>query len=338
MSRAVRIGILGAGTIAAVHARNLEQIPEAKLVAVGDVNAGRASELARSRDAAVVRDLTGLLRTGLDAVIVCLPPYATAGVVARIAREGVHLYAEKPVGLSLDAAREDLDAVRRAGVVAASGYMWRSSPIVREAGGLLQGRAVGLVQGVVITAAPPPLWWRDKSLSGGALVELGTHIVDLLRLFGGEARRVTCIGARKLLQSPGCSVEDVATATVEFRSGAVGSFCISCATSGGRWSVDVVATNLHLHLNFFPEELTGNCDGLPISHIAEATADIIPHGFSGAASWFASLSAFVSAVRASDRNGVGATFEEGVRTLALTLALEASLSAGGAHVAVEQVQ
>lgn len=337
-NRALRIGMLGTGTIAGVHARNLDQVPEARLVAVADINSERARELAGSRSAAVVPDLDGLLRYGLDAVIVCLPPFATAGVVARIAGAGVHLYAEKPVGLSLEAALHDLDAVRSAGVVAASGYMWRSSPLVRKACELLNGRAVGLVQGAVITGAPPPVWWRDKTLSGGALVELGTHIIDLMRLFGGEPRRVTCVGARKLLESAGCSVEDVSAATVEFQSGGVGSFSLSCATSGGRWSMDVVASNLHLHLNFFPEEMSGNCDGVAISHIAEATANIVPHGFSGAASWYWSLHKFVSAARAGDPNGVGARFEEGVRTLALTLALEESLAAGGMPVNVEQIK
>jgi len=335
-NRALRLGMLGTGTIARVHAQNLDQIPEARLVAVADVNSESARALAGSREATVVPDLDGLLRYGLDAVIVCLPPFATAGVVARIAEADVHVYAEKPVGLSLEAALNDLDAVRRAGVVAASGYMWRSSPLVRKACELLDGRAVGLVQGAVITGAPPPVWWRDKALSGGALVELGTHIIDLMRLFGGEPRRVTCIGTRKLLEGAGCSIEDVAAATVEFQAGGVGSFSLSCATSGGRWSMDVVACNLHLYLNFFPEELSGNCDGLPISYVPDATANIVPHGFSGAASWYSSLHKFVRAARAGDPKGVGASFEEGVRTLALTLALEESLMAGGMPVDVER--
>ncbi len=330
--------MLGAGTIARVHARNLDQIPDAQLVAVADLSSERAKELVGSRGAAIVPDLDRLLHCELDAVIVCLPPFATAGVIARIAEAGVHLYAEKPVGLSLEAALDDLDCVRSAGVVSASGYMWRSSSLVRKACELLSGRAVGLVQGAVITAAPPPVWWRDKTLSGGALVEMATHIIDLMRLFGGEARRVTCVGARKLLQSAGCSVEDVAAATVEFQSGAVGSFSLSCATSGGRWSVDVVASNVHLHLNFFPEQMSGNCDGLPISQIAEVTPFIVPHGFSGATSWYWSLYQFVSAARSGDPTKVGASFEEGVRTLALTLAFEESLVAGGAPVAVEHIE
>jgi len=335
--RALRLGMLGTGTIAGVHARNLDQIPAAELVAVADIDSVRAHDLADSRGAAVVPGLDGLLNCGLDALIVCLPPFATAGVVARIAHAGVHLYAEKPVGLSLEAALHDLDAVRRSGVVAASGYMWRSSPLVHQACTLLGGRAVGLIQGTVITAAPPPVWWRDKALSGGSLVELSTHIIDLMRLFGGEPRRVTCVGARKLLERAGCSVEDVAAATIEFESGGVGSFSLSCATHGGRWSIDVVARDLHLHLNFFPETMSGHCDGSTIPHVAEPTPNIVPHGFSGAASWYASLHKFVTAARAGDPGGVGASFEEGVRTLALTLAFEKSMAAGGIPVDVAPV-
>jgi len=335
--RALRLGMLGAGTIAGIHARNLDQIPEAELVAVADIDSARAHDLADSRKAAVVSGLDELLSCGLDALIVCLPPFATAGVVARIANADVHLYAEKPVGLSIEAALHDLDAVRKSGVVAASGYMWRSSPLVHRARTLLGSRAVGLIQGTVITAAPPPVWWRDKSLSGGALVESGTHIIDLMRLFGGDARRVTYVVARNLLEPAGCAVEDVAAATIEFASGGVGSFGLSCATHGGRWSIDVVARDLHLHLNFFPEAMSGHCDGSAISHIAEPISNIVPHGFSGAASWYASLRKFITAARAADPGAVGASFEEGVRTLALTLAFEKSLAAGGMRVDVARV-
>ena len=338
MSEPLRVGILGAGTIAAVHAANLDQMPEARLVAVADLDGARASALAAPRGATVLSTLDELLeRCALDAVLVSLPPFATAGVVGCLAERGLHVYAEKPVGLELAAAEADLAAVRAAGVVAASGYMWRASPIVRRARELLAGRQPGLVQGTVITAAPPPPWWREKRRSGGMIVELATHVVDLVRLFGGEPRCVSCIGGRVLLEETFAGIEDVAAATVSFASGAVGSLSLTCATSGGRWSVDIVARDLHLNLDFFPERLTGNAAWQPIAEQPAPPEGVVPHGFSGAASWFLSLRQFVRAARAGDPSGVAATFEDGVRTLALTLACERSLAAGGAPVDVLRI-
>ena len=335
--RQLRVGILGAGTIAAVHAGNLDGIPEARLVAVADIAAERAAALAAPRGAVAVATLDELLGQPIDAVLVCLPPFATAGVVARLAERGLHVYAEKPVGLDLPAALADLSAVRRSGVVAASGYMWRAAPIVAKARELLAGRATGLVHGTVITAAPSPAWWRSKRLSGGMIVELATHVIDLVRLFGGEPRRLTCIGARTLLDDAQCSVEDVAAATIAFASGAVGSLGLTCGTSGGRWSVDVVAHNLHLELDFFPERLTGNLDGQPLEYSAAPFPGTTVHGFSGSAAWYLSLQRFVRAALAGDPAGVAATFADGVRTLALTLACEHSLASAGMPVDVEKV-
>lgn len=363
-SRPLRVGILGAGTIATIHAANLDQLPQARLVAVADPDTARATALADPRGASVVTSLDELLndellnrqppevelrdgappngepldRQPLDAVLVCLPPFATPGVVAQIAARGLHVYAEKPVGLTLSDALADLDAVRRAGVVAASGYMWRASPIVVRARELLAGRRVGLVQGTVITGPPPPAWWRHKASSGGVLVELATHIVDLLTLFAGDADRVTCVGAQALLEAepgadpgsiPGSMIEDVVAATITFRSGAAGGLAATCATTGGRWGLDVVARNLHLSLDFFPERLTGNVDGKPILYQPSPPPDVVPHGFSGSASWYLSLRHFLRAAASGTPGDVAASYEAGVRTLALTLACERSLAAGG---------
>lgn len=356
--RPLRVGILGAGTIAAIHAANLDQLPEARLVAVADTDATRAAALADPRRARVVASLDELLHceplqgpprggeppngeppdtTPLDAVLVCLPPFATPGVVAQIAVRGLHVYAEKPVALALPDALADLDAVRRAGVVAASGYMWRASPIVVRARELLAGRRVGLVQGTVITAPPPPAWWRHKASSGGVLVELATHVIDLMTLFAGEAQRVTCVGARTLLEGEPGAVEDVVAATITFRSGAVGGIGATCATTGGCWGLDVVARNLHLSLDFFPERLTGNVDGKAILYQPPPPPDIVPHGFSGSASWYLSLRHFLRAAASGAPVDVAASYEAGVRTLALTLACERSLASGGAPADVPPV-
>lgn len=334
----LRVAVLGAGTIARVHVANLAQIPEARLVAVADSDRQRAAALAIPAGAACAGDVGELLeRHSPDAVIICLPPFATPGVVGQLAAHGVHVYAEKPVALELSSALADLATVRRAGVVAASGYMWRASPVVAAAREYLLGRTVGLIQGTVITAAPPPAWWGDKRRSGGALVELATHVVDLVRLFGGEPRRVTCVGARTLLAAEPGTVEDCLAATIAFSDGAIGSLAVTCGTTGGRWGVDVVARDLHLALDFFPERLTGTDAGRPIDVREVTPAGVTSHGFSGAGSWYRSLDRFLRAVRDGAPGDVASTFEDGVRTLALTLACEQSRDEGGAPVAVPTV-
>ena len=96
----------------------------------------------------------------------------------------------------------------------------------------------------------------------------------------------------------------------------------------------MVGHDLHLPLHFVPARLTGNVAWQSVAFEAEPLPGVVAHGFSGAASWYLSLRQFVRAALAGDPGGVAASFEEGVRTLALTLALERSLQAGGAPVEV----
>lgn len=73
----IRIGIVGAGWIAASHASALDQIPSVRLLAVCDRDRGRASALAEPRGARVYADWEELLaREQLDAIWVCTPPLA----------------------------------------------------------------------------------------------------------------------------------------------------------------------------------------------------------------------------------------------------------------------
>ena len=88
MTDSLRVGLLGAGMIAGVHAHAYRAVPDVRLVAVADPVAAKAGRIAETYDAEVVEGLDGLLTAGVDVVDVCTPP--TAHADATIAANEAH--------------------------------------------------------------------------------------------------------------------------------------------------------------------------------------------------------------------------------------------------------
>ena len=110
------------------------------------------------------------------------------GELARaVAEAGKHLYLEKPVAVSVEDGRRALDAAEAAGIVAAMGFNFRFLPLYRNARRRLREGVIGRVVAVRTRFSEPvdaermPAWKRRRDSGGGALLDLGSHHIDLLR-------------------------------------------------------------------------------------------------------------------------------------------------------------
>jgi UDP-N-acetyl-2-amino-2-deoxyglucuronate dehydrogenase len=232
-------GIVGAGIIAAVHADAIALLPDARLVAVTDVAAGAASDLAAARGCAVEPSLDDLLaRRDVDVVCVCVPSGLHAEVGVRAAKAGKHLVVEKPIDVTLEAADRLIAAARQAGVTLTVMSQHRFDPGVTELKRLIDDGALGrLVLGEASTkwyrtqayydSAP---WRGTWAMDGGALLNQGVHYVDLLRWCMGPATQVSAVCTT---QAHDIEVEDTALAIVRFASGAVGTITATTAAFPG---------------------------------------------------------------------------------------------------------
>lgn len=234
------IGIVGCGAIAPVHAQALAALPNARLVAVTDVDRDRAEAFAREFGAVCEPDLDALVaRTDIDVVDVCVPSGLHAAVAVPAAEAGKHLIVEKPIDVTLAAADRLLDAAGKAGVGLTVISQRRFDPGYQELRALVdQGRLGRLVLGDAHVK-----WYRAQEYydsgewrgtwavdGGGALMNQGVHYVDLLRWVMGPVREVTglCV-----TQSHNIEVEDVALALLRFESGAVGSLEVTTSAFPG---------------------------------------------------------------------------------------------------------
>src|SRR5829696_7877666 len=227
----VRIAMVGAGGVAGRHVRVLSGFDDARVVAVADTVMEAAERLAGTCGATPYGDVDRMLdRESVDAVYVCVPPFAHGEPERAALARRLPLFVEKPLSADLAAAEKLAAEIADAGVVTGTGYHWRCLDTVEHAAALLADAPARLVTGSWLDKVPPPAWWPTHRLSGGQAVEQLTHVVDLARRLVGEVDEVSATGSRHG-GSPG-DVDDVTAATLRFATGAVGTMAASSLLAG----------------------------------------------------------------------------------------------------------
>ena len=316
MAGSVRIGFLGAGGIAGHHLKQLQEIRDVRVVAICDTAPERAQARVQEFGGRSYTSLPAMLeREELDALYVCIPPFAHEDAELRAAEAGVHLFVEKPVALTLEKGLEVAAAIRRAGIMSAVGYTLRYLPASTVARTYLQPLTVAMVTCNRWGGLPGTPWWRVMDRSGGQLVEMTTHQVDLMRYFLGEIVEVHArYASRALTDVPGVTVPDVQLATFLFAGGAIGSVSTSCAltTGGGRNDMDFLLRDALVH--YTTREVRVTPDSAPAlpTPVPQLNID----------------QAFVEAVRTGSPAPILCDYLDGLRTLDVTLAANESAATG----------
>ncbi|MEJ7652549.1 MAG: Gfo/Idh/MocA family oxidoreductase, partial [Chloroflexia bacterium] len=237
---AVRIGFIGSGGIAGSHLSTLVDNPDAEVVALCDVSADsiertRASVnrratnggLGRTLDAATYDEPSRMLRDErLDAVYLCLPPFVHGEPEEAVIAAGLPMLVEKPVALDLGTAARLLGQIRDREIMAASGYQYRYTQYLARAQQLLEGKTIGQALVTRFGGTPGTPWYHRQELSGGQIIEMATHQMDMLRALVGEVRTVYAAGATRInnREKPEYDIYDVNSITLIFENGAIGSF------------------------------------------------------------------------------------------------------------------
>jgi myo-inositol 2-dehydrogenase / D-chiro-inositol 1-dehydrogenase len=257
----VRIGMVGAGAVAARHVRTLLAMDGVEVAAVADPALERAKELAAEAGAAVYPNHMELLASErLDAVYICVPPFAHGAPELAVIDAGLPMFVEKPVAIDQETAAAI--AARLAGrpLVTCTGYHWRWLDIFDRAAGLLADRPARLVHCSWLDKVPPPPWWRRRDGSGGQTIEQTTHVLDTARALAGDVVEVHAFGSRAASNPPStrsagpaalpaADIDEVSVASLRFASGAVGSVTSTCLLPRlHRAGVQVVADGLSLEL------------------------------------------------------------------------------------------
>lgn len=253
--KTLRAGILGVGGIAHKHANAIQQLSnQIELVACCGRNADKTrafGEQYTAGRALLFTDHTEMfLEAELDVVIICLPPFAHTDEVTQAAELGIHILIEKPIALDAVQAWLMVEDTERAGIKTQVGFMYRFGAAVERFKMLLNigtTGPVGLMSAGYFANSLHAPWWRERSKSGGQVVEQAIHLFDLMRYFGGEAVRVYSRQNNLFHRDvPAYDSEDVSATTIEFAGGALGVVYATNAAVPNKWTKEwrVVAKNM----------------------------------------------------------------------------------------------
>ena len=232
-----RIGIVGYGMIAHIHAAAIDAQTNATLVGIMDRNSGAAEQIAPNLDHLGRESLaTFIQRDDIDVVLVATPSGAHLEAALLAAQFGKHCLVEKPMEVTPARITQMIAAHAAAGTQLGGIFNTRYTQ-----GAQLLKRAVqaGRFGRITYTSAIGP-WWREPDYyassswkgrweldGGGAMMNQGIHSIDLLQWLVGEPVVRVAGTAAALVHD--IEVEDTAAATLTFASGAIGN--IACTTS-----------------------------------------------------------------------------------------------------------
>jgi predicted dehydrogenase len=214
LSRTVRIGVVGAGSLGYHHIRILRDVPGARIVGFHERSQERGAVVAAELGVPYFASLTDLL-DATDAVTIVVPTPAHHAIGKASLERGKHVLIEKPIAVTLDEADELLDLARRAGVIVQTGHVERFNRAIRAA--LPHVESPRFVESNRLAPFNP----RGSDVA--VVLDLMIHDIDLVRtLVGGHVTAVEAVGVPVLTP-----FVDMANARLTFDSGAVANITAS---------------------------------------------------------------------------------------------------------------
>jgi len=314
----IKIGFVGTGGIANHHMRTIAQIDEGEMVAFCDVVAEKALAASSTYGGkAYTNHLDMYDSEDLDAVYVCLPPFAHEQQEIEAVQRGLSIFVEKPVATTAEKADEVLAAVREADVLSAVGYHWRYMDTVASARERIGDQPIGFALGSWMGGMPGVYWWRVFAESGGQMVEQTTHIFDLARYLMGEVKSVHAFTRTGLMQEvERYDVHDASVTNLVFASGTIASITSACMLSAGGG----------VGLDFYLQDQVLRLDGRSLTVEKPGGKEILNLGNNPTLD---EDTAFIQAVKSGEGAAIRSDYADAVQTLKLTLAATRSALEGG---------
>lgn len=241
----IKVGIIGAGGISECHIAGYKALENVELYAVCDINGQRALNCSKKNDIKhVFTDYNEMLKLAeLDAVSVCTWNSVHAPATIAALKAGKHVLCEKPMATNAEEALEMEKAAKETGKVLMIGFVRRFGNDTKVLKDFIDN---GMMGDIYYTKASylrrfgcPGGWFGDKKRSGGGpLIDLGVHVIDLVRFLMNKPKAVSVTGAtfeklgtRSNIKQQKAyvaadageifDVEDMAVAMIKFDNGAV---------------------------------------------------------------------------------------------------------------------
>lgn len=223
----VTIGIIGAGRIGSLHAKNIINFPGVRLKTISDISGKPLTDWAKGIgiEQIVTNNDEIINDEEIDAIFVCSPTDTHADIILAAVKKGKHIFCEKPISLSIGETKAVIEAVKRASVHLQVGFNRRFDRNFIKVRESIQKGVIGKPHILKITTrdpAPPPLEYVKQS--GGLFFDMSIHDFDMARfLINSEVIEVYATGTN-LIEPDIEKVGDVDTAIIslKFVNGTIG--------------------------------------------------------------------------------------------------------------------
>ena len=191
----IRVAVYGTGRFArATHMPNLKKIDDAEIVALCDIDENSLQEAAAqfgvSRTYTDAHEMLEIEKP--DALWSIVPAFARTDVEIAAAKQGIHIFSEKPQAMDMALAKRIDTAVQKNAVISTVGFRERYRPIFQEAKRLLKNERVVHVRFQQIrtpsklTATDRPDWGTQMNKGGVSFFDWGVHATDYTRFITGQ--------------------------------------------------------------------------------------------------------------------------------------------------------
>lgn len=236
----LRVGIIGSAFSSNIHAEALEEVPEAKVMAVCSPNRAHAEEFARKwKIPSTETDYRKVLdRKDVDLVVVGIPNDKHREVVVAAAKAGKHVILEKPIAHTLDDADAMVAAAKKYKVKLMYAETICFSPKYVRAKKLVDEGAIGklyMVKQGEKHSGPHSDWFYDVRRSGGgAIMDMGCHGIEWARWMYGKPKPKSVVAhCQRVLHTQRTKGEDNSVVILEFEGGGIAVIEDSWAKQGG---------------------------------------------------------------------------------------------------------
>lgn len=271
LRKKLKWGIAGCGRYTELtFIPTIQLIRRSSLVSIYSSNHSRAKSLADKNGVEhSFSDYDAFLNSGIDAVYVSSSVNNHYERVIRAAKAGKHILCEKPLALNSQQAEEMVAACKENNVQLAVNYGNRFHPLITKAKELIDSEVLGKIVSITlhfnIDFTPSSNFRFQKALSGGgALRDVGTHMIDLLRYFGGELKLVSGVVDNIIYNY---EVEDFAAGILKFENSGYGMFNVSFNNKKGFNRIEIlghkgaIAIDNLIGVKHVPARLTILLDG-----------------------------------------------------------------------------
>ena len=183
----MRVGVIGAGRIGALHAANLAHLTEIDEVVITDRDRIRAAQLGNRIGAATTEDAAAAVDAGIDAAVIATPTPTHADLILSLARAGLPVFCEKPVASDVTSTVAVLKEVDAAGTPLQVGFQRRFDAGYQVLRNAVRTGRLGRLHGLrAVTADPAPPHVSYIAGSGGIFRDCSVHDFDAIRWVTGR--------------------------------------------------------------------------------------------------------------------------------------------------------